>query len=210
MYYQEGKTEAIGFFCFLTKLESHPEFGTSLFVYLSLAGCAPEFADKGLLSASFKVVLALKQCSEDLGVPLKCYGRFGRPGIAYLMLPSEAISYPKYHFKKEYIQYVAALFGNLIEENGSSIPPVYSKATVTSLNNRLYEFEYLLNEVLKADEKASLPVTFTVDEKLAQSWHQKLTESTGITQHQVHSFYKQIKPWIIDDAMIKTNPLNTI
>ena len=206
LFYQHKGGASIGFFCFQVKLATHPDFGQSLLVHLSLAGCDTDFADKGLLGTSFRAMLALKKCSEDAGIPLVCYGRFGRPGIAYTMIPAEAVSSPKYHFSTEYIQFVAGAFGNAIEADGSSIPPVYSRAKLNNMRHgQLDEYNYLLDERIHAKDTASLPVIFEVDDKLAKIWHKKLGDSMGITEHHVQHLYEQIKPWILDDEIMPNN-----
>ena len=200
LFYQVQSDVPIGFFCFQMKLINHVQYGRFMVAHLSLAACDIAFVDKGLLSAPFKVILALKKCSDDLGVPFKCYARFGRPGVAYLMFPKKGFPSPKYQHPKPYTQFIAGLFGNVIEKDGSSIPPVYSKAKLNAVNNfQIDEFEFLLNELLHADEKASLPYIVEVNDELAQEWQCKLAESSGLSEQQVLIVYEQLKKWIVDD-----------
>ncbi|RAP38104.1 hypothetical protein B1207_03705 [Legionella quinlivanii] len=175
----------VAFCCFKIKQVDNPAYGRFNVIYASIAACETQAARYNLLTSSFKIVLAAKKISDAQNIPLKFYGRFGRPGIAYLLIPKEAQVSTKYHQPGNLVQFIAGLFDNAIEKDGSSLPPVQSKAVPAGRNARLEEYNYLLNECLKARANASLPLIFEVDDVVYHSWLKRLSQTCAVTEYYI-------------------------
>ncbi|KTD48181.1 hypothetical protein Lqui_1992 [Legionella quinlivanii] len=172
----------VAFCCFKIKYVDNPVYGRFNVIYASIAACETQAARYNLLTSSFKMVLAAKKISDAQNLPLKFYGRFGRPGIAYLLIPKEAQVSTKYHQTRGLVRFIAGLFDNAIEMDGSSLPPVQSKAVPAGRNARLEEYNYLLDECLHARSDASLPLIFDIDDMVYHSWFKRLSQTCAVTE----------------------------
>lgn len=80
------------------------------------------------------------------------------------------------------MRFIAGLFDNAIEMDGSSLPPVQSKAVPAGRNARLEEYNYLLDECLHARSDASLPLIFDIDDMVYHSWFKRLSQTCAVTE----------------------------
>lgn len=188
VYTDNDQGRIVGFFCFkILTAPSHKTFGDLSVFYASLAVCDESAASSGLLSSSFKMALVAKKMAENNNMPIYFYGRLGRPGIAYLFLPAYAKISTKYALPDELLELIVQqVVGNVMEADGSSMPPVVSMVDRVGYGNwRLAEYDHLLDDVCHAAGDASLPVVAEMDADFSAALLDKMMQSNGIDEQHI-------------------------
>lgn len=197
--YTDSHDKVCGFFCFQIKRSWHPNSGDFMVFYASLAAFNQQTMKCGLASSSFRTMLVAKQFADAQGIALQFYGRIDRRGIAYLLNEESAQLSSKYAIPPEWVKFIAEdLFSNVVEKDGSSIPPVLSTAKRTHDTPRLKFFDHLLKEVHNAVPDASLPLVYEVSETVAKSLLERLKENHDIDAEHIekltHDFQQLFSP----------------
>ncbi len=206
IFYQHNDAKPIGFYCFQLKLVNSQKSGSYLFMHLSKAACAPDYANRGLLGTSFRILLAVKRYTDDLGIPFKAYGRFLRPALGYLMFDDDGMDASvKYHRDPEILQDIVGEFGDRLESDGSSFPSIQSRGDFdANSSNRAQGFYFLLDECLHPkDEKAALPLVIEVDEIFCKRLRKKLA-SCGLKDSYLEPLFAAIPNWLCKKITTKS------
>ena len=143
-------------------------------------------------------MLVAKRLADKEGIPLKFYGRFGRPGIAYYFIPESAKISSKFAIPSVLVRYIAEeIIGNTIEPDGSSMPPVLSTVERTHHSPQLKFFDHLIDEVHNAHHHASLPLIYDVNDEVDQCMLERLCQGNGIDKEHIEALTEKFENMLV-------------
>jgi hypothetical protein len=190
--YHDSQDNPVGF-CTFTLKETHdtskPDCKSDLTLYMSMAACASG-TPSGMPLYTHKIVYTAWQLAQNENKSLYFYGRYGRPGLAFKLLPPEAKYSVKYAFDEQRQHHTMEdVSGDKLNNNGTSTPPVLSLAMRKCEDDvKLEEYDYWLNNKLSGQPNQSLPLMFEVDEQTILGWRKMHYQQNGLTDEWQNRF----------------------
>lgn len=198
-HYDGNTGEVVGFATF--KLITCPDMAYDVF-YFSMVATHKNYTRQGLLFSSMK---NMRASFSDSSKPCIVYCRLGRPGLAYTFIPKSAAISTKYNESNQYLEVVALIAHNRIEEDGTSLPPVHVRAQRDSSEHYHVaqdEYEYLIDSVLRShNQQASLPVVFPMNKVVAGDLQHDLQRAFGFPE----SLCQELRGFLINPVPLQQN-----